>query len=236
MREEIEWTRELRTYHSLKLSILRNLTEIVQHLVTESDLKYLIKSEKELNSVDRALFDARINREKRIKPKEERKQEQPKPEAPLKFDTTDNKKQIEPLKQKTEKVEPKGISVFFKPREKAENSSLKSEIVIHNPLLKGHQTYQTEAKKLQQQIKLSWTTFEEFLSQMKQHKVSLPERSYRTINMSDYQNGQFTAFKFAPEFSLNPRAPLVRSDKIFTYDLNSDEERELLEAENEDDS
>jgi hypothetical protein len=35
MREEIEWARQLRTYHSSKLSILRNLTDIVQHLVTE---------------------------------------------------------------------------------------------------------------------------------------------------------------------------------------------------------
>jgi len=65
MREEIEWYRQMRNYHCSKLSILRNLIDMVQHLATEEDLKDLIKSEQELNNVDRALFDAKVSRDKR---------------------------------------------------------------------------------------------------------------------------------------------------------------------------
>lgn len=73
MREEIEWYRQMRNYHCSKLSILRKLINMVQNLATEEDLKHLIKSEQELNNVDRALFDAKVNRDKRQKPKEEKK-------------------------------------------------------------------------------------------------------------------------------------------------------------------
>jgi hypothetical protein len=38
---------------------------MVQNLATDEDLKHLIKSEQELNNVDRALFDAKVNRDKR---------------------------------------------------------------------------------------------------------------------------------------------------------------------------
>jgi hypothetical protein len=55
----------MRNYHCSKLSILRNLINLVQLLATEKDLKHLIKSEQELNNVDRALFDAKVNRDKR---------------------------------------------------------------------------------------------------------------------------------------------------------------------------
>ena len=160
MREEIEWYRQMRNYHCSKLSILRNLINMVQHLATEKDLKHLIKSEQELNNVDRALFDAKVNRDKRQKPKEEKKQEQVKPDFQLKIDT-ENKKSMDPLKQKPEKIEPRGISTFFKPKEKTENLSIKSEFVILNPLLKGCQSYQTDAKKQQEKIKLSWSKLSE---------------------------------------------------------------------------
>jgi len=54
---------------------------------------------------------------------------------------------MDPLKQKPEKIEPRGISTFFKPKEKTESFSIKSEFVILNQLLKGCQTYSTDAKK-----------------------------------------------------------------------------------------
>ncbi len=119
---------------------------MVQQLSNEEDLKRLLKSEQELNNVDRALFDAKVNRDKRLKPKEEKKQEPFKPESQLKIDT-ENKKSIEPLKQRPEKVELRGISTFFKLKEKTESLATKSEFEILNPLLKGCQNYQTEAKK-----------------------------------------------------------------------------------------
>jgi hypothetical protein len=55
----------------------------------------------------------------------------------------------DPGKPKIEKNEVRGISNFFKPKERTiiENSPSKCKDEIHNLLLKGLQVYHTEAKR-----------------------------------------------------------------------------------------
>jgi len=104
-------------------------------------LKSLQKLEQDKTNIDRSVFDAKLSREKRLKQKEEKKQEPTKPEIQLKIDSEqeNSKKLAETVKPKLEKQETRGIINFFKPKQKQESddSKSKAKVEILNPLLKG---------------------------------------------------------------------------------------------------
>ena len=154
------------------------------------------------------------------KPREERKQEQPKSEVKLKLDPElqNPKKQGETkVKPKPEKTEVRGIGTFFKPKPKTdtENTPSKTKEEFKNPMLNGLKVYQTEARKQQSSVAMNWTNRDELINEMKRFVAYKPERSYCFKNVVMFGSKlEHINAKFPVHNWVNPRAPLKRSDNI----------------------
>jgi len=70
------------------------------------------------------------------------------------------------------------------------------------------------------------------IEEMKKLAVYLPERSYsiKNVIINDSRLTQLNQ-KFILESWVNPRAPLTRVEQIQTYDMDSEDEKELMMAE-----